>query len=52
MGFPSPAGDYMEQRINLNDLVRGYPSSTIVSGKFLCCCAEDLTVFGKTLSQV
>ncbi len=29
MGFPSPAADYVEQRINLNDLVRGYPSSTI-----------------------
>lgn len=27
-GFPSPAGDYMEERINLNDHIVEHPSAT------------------------
>lgn len=29
MGFPSPARDYIESRINLNDLFIHHPSATI-----------------------
>lgn len=35
-GFPSPANDYLEERLNLNDLLINHPEST-----FLVRCTGD-----------
>jgi DNA polymerase V len=56
MPFPSPAGDYEEKRLSLDDLCVPHPISTFfmqVTGESMdgaCICAGDIIVVDRALT--